>query len=424
MIESLIWPGSWGPGVADDEAGSVSGGVARVLAGLADQPGRLPFDAMSMAFVAEMARVVLTSKAFRSHPELIAMAHWFRAANLPHLRAQLMDAKDASIAPVFVRRGLVFHIAPSNVDSVFIYSWLLSLLCGNANVARVSRRRTSQMQAFFKQVGQLLLSSEFAPLAANNWVLSYDHDAELTAAFSAACHLRVIWGGDDTISLIRQTPLPALSAELAFANRFSMAVFHAQAVAALDDAGLHDLVRRFYNDVFWFQQRACSSPKAVWWVGSEADCELARARLWPAMQREVDRKLPDNDPAQVMNRATTLFALAHGQLGAAAQTAVGMLPSRVLLNELTESERALHDGQGLFIELMRPTLDEVMCSLVSRDQTLAHFGFSRETWLSVLPQLPPHAADRIVPMGEALAFSSVWDGVNLLRAFTREIQIS
>lgn len=416
MIESLLAPSL-------DTLGDESGDTRALLAKLNASPGRMPFDDVGMAFVAQMSRSLLADKTFRLHPELIAMAHWFRAANLPRLRAQLLDGGNAASSSVFLRRGLVFHIAPSNVDSVFIYSWLLSLLCGNANIARVSRRRTGQMQAFFEHVHRILSSPEFAQLAQSNWVLSYDHDPDITEKLSAACHLRVIWGGDATIALIRQTPLPALSMELAFANRFSMAVIKSDAVHALDETGLRDLAKRFYNDVFWFNQRACSSPKAVWWIGEADDVAAARSRFWPALQEQIIQREPENTPAQVMNRLTNSFALAQAHEGARMESPLGELPCRILMKDLNESDRGLHDGQGMFIELVRPTLSGMLPALTSRDQTLAHFGFTPDDWLPILQDLPPHAADRMVPIGEALAFSSVWDGVNLLRAFTREAQI-
>lgn len=416
MIESLIHPSM-------DMPAEGSGELSSGLACLRSAAPRMPFDDLGMAFVAQLSKALLTDKSFRAHPELMAMAHWFRTANLPHLRDQLLNDKADASASVFLRRGLVFHIAPSNVDSVFIYSWLLSMLCGNANVARVSRRRTAQMQAFFGLVGRILSSPEFQGLARSNWVLSYDHDARITQDLSAACHLRVIWGGDATIALIRQVPLAPLAMELAFANRFSMAVLKAEAVLALSGESLQDLARRFYNDVFWFNQRACSSPKAVWWIGDTARAHAARERFWPALQEQIARQLPENSPSQVMNRVTNAFAIAHEHVGARLESEMGALPCRMLLPDLGEFDRFVHDGQGMFLELIRTDLSDLMPSLTSRDQTLAHFGFSVDEWMRVLPSLPPHAADRVVPIGEALAFSSVWDGVNLLKAFTREVQV-
>ncbi|MFC6804089.1 acyl-CoA reductase [Deinococcus caeni] len=41
-------------------------------------------------------------------------------------------------------RGLVFHVPPANVDTIFIYSWLMSVLAGNRNVIRLSSREPTR----------------------------------------------------------------------------------------------------------------------------------------------------------------------------------------------------------------------------------------------------------------------------------------
>lgn len=351
----------------------------------------------------------------------MAMAHWFRTANLNHLREDFRSGEGPARA--FQRRGVVFHIAPSNVDSVFIYSWLLSLLCGNANIARVSRRRTVQMQAFFQAASSLLDGGKFPSVRAANLVLSYDHDESITERLSRQCHLRVVWGGDNTIQRIRAIPLPPLASELAFANRFSMAVINADALLQLDDAGLTQLAQAFYNDAFWFNQQACSSPRVVVWAGEANALNEAGARFWRAVETQVEQKDPENTAAQVMDRTTTLFRLAHEHEWSQTETPPGALPSRIRVANLLEYDRACHDGNGLFIELAIPTLADLPAMLTSRDQTIAHFGITESEWRSLLPALPPHAADRIVPIGQALTFSTVWDGVDLLRSFTRQIQL-
>jgi len=385
-------------------------------------PGSQPFASSRVAFVAELSRRILADRAFREHRELMAMAHWFRQVNLKTLERDFLAGQEGD--KLFVRRGVVFHIAPSNVDSVFIYSWLLSLLCGNANIARVSRRRSAQMQAFFAHTASLLQQEAFRSLRDTNLVLSYAHDAGITERISSRCHLRVVWGGDRTIADIRAVALPPLATELVFANRFSMALLNSDAVLSLDAAAMTSLVQRFYNDAFWFNQQACSSPRVVIWAGSQAATTTARSKFWPALGEQVRLHQPENLPAQVMDRATALFRVAHGHSDARADTQAGAMPSRIWIGRLNELDRASHEGNGLFIEMNIPDLAGLNDLLSSRDQTIAHFGFDRNDWLAVMPNLPPHAADRIVPVGNALTFSPVWDGVNLLRSFTREIQVT
>ena len=41
--------------------------------------------------------------------------------------------------------GKIFHIAPSNVDTIFLYSSLIALLCGNICFIRISSNKTAQL---------------------------------------------------------------------------------------------------------------------------------------------------------------------------------------------------------------------------------------------------------------------------------------
>lgn len=393
-----------------------------LLSRLARAPLNLPFSDVAIEFVGDLSREILSDKTYRAFPEMMAMAHWFRPVNLRQMKKNFQSMSIAS-SGYFGAKGLVFHLAPSNVDSVFIYSWLLSLLCGNANIARVSRRRTTQMQMFFLTVNALLKRERFSALGARNAVVSYDHDAAMTAVISSHCQLRVIWGGNATVVEIRAIPLPPLSSEIVFANRFSLAVIKSAAVMGLDASRLRDFAHDFYNDAFWFNQQACSSPKAVVWIGTRAMNMRAQHILWASLVDEIKTRSTDNSPANVISRAITLYRYAHDHDGAVCASGIGALPSRIFLPSMDEADRRCHEGGGVFIELYRRDLAQLVNLLTPMDQTICHFGFKQEEWVSVLQHFPHHAADRIVPVGQALAFGHIWDGIDLLRAFTREMEI-
>ncbi|WP_420872013.1 acyl-CoA reductase [Cohnella rhizosphaerae] len=54
-----------------------------------------------------------------------------------------------------------------------------------------------------------------------------------------------------------------MATELTFANRFSFSVLSANAIEEAAEAEMDRLVQQFYNDCYWFQQMACSSPRLV-----------------------------------------------------------------------------------------------------------------------------------------------------------------
>ncbi len=264
-------------------------GLDDLLARLRAAPGRVPFDPAAMGFVEAVSHALLSDRTSGSAGALIALGHWFRRANLSVLQERL--APNGSVGDTrAMRRGVVFHLAPANVDTLPLYCWLLSLLCGNANIVRVSRRSVAQLGAFFDRIAPILREAEHSVLAQSSLILTYDHDEAVTERLSAHCDLRLIWGSDERVSQLRRVPLPALAADLVFPNRFSLAMIRADALLGLPEQGLKRLAEGFCRDVFVFDQQACASPRALVWIGDDADRARARARArthdWPLSLEE------------------------------------------------------------------------------------------------------------------------------------------
>lgn len=392
-----------------------------LLAELTQRPAWRAFDPRAIAFVARLSQKLLTSPGIRQHPELAALGHWFRGANLRELaQARPSETQQA----VTLGRGLAFHVAPSNVDSVFMYSWLLSLLAGNVNLVRLSQQ-TSPAVAFLIDVLRQTLDEAVGEGIRERIVLiTYPHDAALTQAISEACQLRVVWGGDATVQAIRAIPLRPTATEVCFPDRFSACALRADTILAADDAALRQLATGFYNDAFWFGQQACSSPRLVAWVGSDADIDAACDRFWPAVTQELLRRQPPDTEAMNMARVTAGFEFAASGIARPAHLAslTQARPARLSMEVgLNERAKALHCGNGLFLETRLRRLSELATQLSDKEQTLAVHGFERSELLELVTSLPPRAIDRMAPIGQALAFAPVWDGVDLLTAFGRQL---
>ncbi|HAW76125.1 MAG TPA: hypothetical protein DCW74_10375, partial [Alteromonas australica] len=84
--------------------------------------------------------------------------------------------------------------------------------------------------------------------------------------------------------------------------------------------------------------------------------------------------------------------------------------ARCKVKTLTSSVLAAHTGFGLVIEKDIVSVDEIACS--SKLQTITHRTLS--DW-----QNPNGQFKRVVPIGKALEFSPVWDGVDLLQSFSQ-----
>ena len=379
-----------------------------------------PFDPISIDFIDAVSKTVLRDPAMRSMPEMMATAHWMRKAHLLELRDQFELQRGDRI---WMARGVALHFAPSNVDSIFVYSWFISLLLGNGNIVRLSQRRGPQVDVLLATLNTLLNEARFQPILQRSLIVSYEHEEELSAKLSAVCHVRVLWGGDESVRRLRAIPLNPVATEVAFANRFSLAVLNAEAINQSDSATLAGVAGKFFNDAYWFDQLACSSPRLLAWAGTAEACKAAQNRFWPALELELRKRGTEYPDMVGMNKLVSAYVSAASGIADQISPGVTGAVTRVHLKNSEVPFRSLECGGGFFFETEISDLHELRHALSERDQTLSYFGFERDELKKFALTLPPRTIDRIVPLGTALDFSVVWDGNNLFRLFSREIDL-
>ncbi|MED4350946.1 acyl-CoA reductase [Schinkia azotoformans] len=378
------------------------------------------FDDRVIHFLNDLSKQILTNKRMRQYPELMATGFWLRKGHIQKLKGDFRKRLNGGL---ILPRGVVFHIAPSNVDSIFLYSWVLSLLAGNSNIIRLSTRQDEQLLVLLELIERTLANEEYSELKKRNMVVSYPHDDEITKMFSNQCHVRVIWGGDATIKGVRAIPLKPIATELVFADRFSSVVLSAEQVLRAGDADFEQLIHHFYNDAFWFQQMACSSPRMVTWIGGMEQVDQAQSRLWKAVQEKLEQQKHSISAALHMTRLSTAY-----YYGAQAETdtvtvADSSSPLRIEMNDLNKNIREVHCGGGIFLEMAFASLAELASIFNEKDQTLTYYGFNKNELAALVMKLQGRGIDRIVPVGQALDFHEIWDGYHLLTYFTREIDL-
>lgn len=373
-----------------------------------------PFDASSIDFVREFSRRILQLPELRQFPELATLAHWFRPAAIEHLSRQAKETSDVTLA-----RGLIFHMAPANVDVLFAYAWLLSVLSGNCNIARLSQKPSMQRDALTKILRAMHDDGSHPRILERTVLLTYPHDDATTILLSRHCHARIIWGGDQTVARIRAIPLAPLAVELAFPDRFGVAAFNAQCFVEASEDELGELARRFCNDTLWFGQQACSSPRTVYWIGDNAAVRSAQARFWPQVLHAAASH--DDEPAALMARITDAHLIAAQGTQLKLSGSLDQFPLRLSAPQATGTQREQQSGHGLLMEITLSELSELAAQLDDRDQTLVQHGFEAQELQQLLATVRNRAIDRIVPLGRALDFHHIWDGTDLLGTLTRRI---
>jgi len=379
-----------------------------------------PFDARLVAFVNQFSKKLLLRKDIRNYPELAVLATFFKRKNVERQERLYMHSDEGSMN---LARGAVLHIAPANVDSIFLYSSLISFICGNVNIIRLSQRINHQL-AIILEIFDELMNGEFSWVKNRLILLTYPHDDLITRALSMRCNARVVWGGDATVSNIRKIEMRPTAVEICFPDRFSSCVIKSKVINDATDKELLDVAKKFYNDTVWFAQQACSSPKMLAWVGSADDCLFAKNRFWSVYNELLKSMDVENSGGMSMDRLVSCCLVAS-QSESKLSSSLGSFPLRLgVATKVNDTIKSFHGGNGFFIEKTFAILDEFISTITERDQTLAYFGFCNDELALASRKLPFNAGSRFVRIGKALDFSPLWDGTNLYAFYTRKFQIS
>ncbi|GAB1689108.1 acyl-CoA reductase [Krasilnikovia sp. M28-CT-15] len=358
-------------------------------------------------FLARFARRLLAPAVARQHPELGSLGYFLRPTELARLVAR-MRHDDALVFP----RGNVFHVPPANVDTIFVYSWALSALAGNHNVVRISERSAAAADV----VLEALHATDADPVIGRTQrMITYGRDDAVTAALSAWCDLRVIWGGDTAVDTIRAHPLRPSARDLTFPDRTSWAVLSAPGWRAADPAARRAAVLGFANDAYWFDQAACSSPRTVFLVGPHPD-GIADEFL-TLLHETVGERGWSVDAAMAVEKRVHAYGLAATGAATGLRHAGNAVTGLTLSGVSAAPRRWI--GAGAFPFATVDSLTDLVPAMTRQDQTVSHFGFTPDELGGFAAALGGRGVDRIVPFGSALTFSAIWDGYDLPREFTR-----
>jgi len=376
-----------------------------------------PFAFVSSDFAKALSQQLLQQG--QTYPEMMALGFWLRRANLSRLEREFTEKNTSD--QFRLPQGLVFHIAPANVDTLFVYSWMLALLVGNKNFLRLPTQDTPQIKHLLNIIGRLFEDDTYQALRQRNMLVRYGHDDEINLIASAHCDVRVLWGGDGTVQNIRRFPLQPAARELNFVDKFSLAFLDAKAV--FDTRAFEQLIQHFCNDAFGFDQRACSSPRLVVWLGSDHQVKQAQNKFWSGVVQRTTKQPPPIPVHLRMEKLITQYEFAvKWDVQVPASTTAYV--NRIELSSLDKLPTDLHCGGGLFYEFSVHDLKELIPVLSKKIQTISIFGISAENLRQLLSINLCAGVDRIVPIGKALDFHHHWDGYDLLSEFSRSIIFS
>lgn len=378
-----------------------------------DERPLVPFAEEVIEDLETLSKALMKDPASRQFPDVVTFAFFCRRGNLMKLREQYQSPISNVQCQIRLGRGLIFHIAPSNVPVNFAYSVVAGLLAGNTNVVRVSQKQFPQVDIIVKHMREIRMKR----LA----VVRYPHESNANEVFSAMSDVRVIWGGDATIATIRQNAIPPRAFDICFADRYSIAAINSDELNTdkLNSENLKQLAERFYNDTYLFDQNACSAPHLVVWTGNHV--EDAKKLFWDAVQQVTEQKYQFQD-VMAVDKLTALYKQACAMSTHEEETKNNIL-RRVEIDALPQDIDSFRCAGGYFTEYTAQSLDEIAPIVNEKYQTLAYYGFTQQELSDFVFRNRLTGIDRIVPFGETIAFSLTWDGMNLIERMSRIVDI-
>lgn len=377
-----------------------------------------PFDPLTIDFLDRASAEILKTPGVQQAPDLTALAFWLRKANI----ISIIKSFETTFRPGELAQplGLALHIAPSNVDTIFLYSWALSLLAGNLNIVRISQKDAPALDTLLAALNRVLNEPRFKPVRARNIVLTYPHDSGANEFFSKFADARLVWGGDKTVTQLRSVPAKTTTREISFADKVSHAVINSERYLAAPEQERAACAKAFYNDAYQFDQMACSSPHFITFVGSPKGAAEASNAFWDSLRQEFSRRTRHDSDSTAMDKLVAAAEILGTNPAARSKETNPAVIAAPINSFASLRERR---GGGFFVEAQIDNLRDLAPALQQGDQTLTYFGFTADEMREAARHLTALGIDRIVPIGQALNFAPIWDGYVLLSELTRRVTV-
>ena len=365
-------------------------------------------DELIITFLNELSKSILKTPFFKAEPSFIALGFWLRKTNIKRILSEnnYIENNDIFVAKPI---GKVFHLCPSNVDTMFIYSLVLALLAGNKNVVRISSKLENDfIFKLFDLFNELLQKEEYKLFSDYINVITYERSDKLNEEISINVNGRIIWGGDETVSQFKKYPTKPKVKDLFFTDKVSLGIINIENEMKFH-ANIDIIINNLYNDIFTFNQKGCSSPHSLFIVSNTVNKNRALEKIYEGLSIKAQRDY-EEDISSI-----ALLKLNQGVVDVIENKVVETINSSnyITFLKLRTNEVPHSCGAGYLYYQFAENIEEVKSYINNKTQTITNWGLSKRQIHSFLNDLDVEYVDRVVPLGKALDFDYIWDGYNI-----------
>lgn len=373
-----------------------------------------PFDNKIINFLDDLSKTI-DSYNIKNYSDLKSLSFFCRRNNILNLKV-----KNNSPDSIRFGMGLVFHVTPSNVPTNFAYSLIFGLITGNSNIVKVPTKKFEEITIICKAINKILLKRKYKKIKNMISIIRYSHNDEITNKFSLLSDVRMIWGGDKTVENIKKSPAKSKTIDIPFSDRYSVSLINSEKILKLNNYKMKILSQNFYNDTYTADQNACSSPHLILWNGKLKI--KAKKKFWNYLSEIVKKKYDPPSISSIDNYSKLISVLLKNK-NFKSYKKYNKSMYTVSLKNIRSDFFINKTKWGFFYEYDINELNNIKFFINRKLQTLTYFGFPKKFLINFFRTHNFNGIDRVVPIGQALNIGLLWDGYDLFKMLSREIEI-
>jgi len=307
-------------------------------------------------------------------------------------------------------KGIIGHWIAGNVVTLGLFSLLQSLLMKNSNILRIPLESIPTMVSLLK----VLRDSEFngikgsALLSSTYLIYFTKEEKNINDELSMLCDARIIWGGEEAIKAISDSPKKETCEDILFGPKYSFSIIDKDMVN--DSVSLSKNMNRLVYDIIFSEQNSCTSPQVMICECSYPELEKVALEIKKSFENLPEKyKKTDISSFQASSiiKIRTKYALeGKKMLKSEGNDWTILLDNNLCLEEPIKS-------RTIFLKSC-DDLTNILKLITPKIQTIGYAFKDKNKLIELSKKLNLSGVSRIVALGQMNFYDLPWDGKMLL----------
>ena len=162
----------------------------------------------------------------------------------------------------------------------------------------------------------------------------------------------------------------------------------------------------------------CGSPKAIFWLDKISDVANDLYKRLDHIAKCKEYEVEAGTSIAKFGHMNRKIATGEAFYGKRFSSRLSVLNSLSDKNIFTDVQ-----GAGMIYDIDLNNISQISKYLDQTTQTITHAGLDSSEISELTEIMSTYGGYRLVPLGEALSFSDVWDGIDLIAHMTRKITV-